>query len=143
MDCPKCKSTSHIKDGQVGGRQRHRCKKCDFRYTVLERGKPMATKKLALQLYLEGLGFRSIGRVLKVSAVSVMNWIKLFGMIACETAELTADAPIIELDEIHTYVGEKKTTFGFGRQLTASQKSSLISRLEVVAFKREKGCTKI
>ena len=36
-------------------------------------------KKLALQLYLVGFGFRSIGRVLGVSNVTVLNWIRAFG----------------------------------------------------------------
>ena len=143
MDCPKCKSKSHIKRGIIGGRQRFSCKVCKFIYTVSERGKPMTVKLLALKLYLEGMGFRSIGRVLKVSQVSVMNWIKKFGEEACETPELTTPTPIIELDEIHTYVGEKKTPFGFGQQLTVSERNLLISRLEAAAFKQEKDCTKI
>jgi len=36
-------------------------------------------KRFALELYLEGLGFRSIGRILKVSHVSIFNWIKQYG----------------------------------------------------------------
>jgi transposase-like protein len=36
-------------------------------------------KKLALHMYLEGLGFRAIGRLLGVSNVSVLNWIRSFG----------------------------------------------------------------
>jgi transposase-like protein len=38
-----------------------------------------SVKKQALQLYLEGLGFRSIGRFLGLSHVSVQRWIKKFG----------------------------------------------------------------
>ncbi len=38
-----------------------------------------SVKRQALQLYLEGLGFRSIGRVLGVSHVSVQKLIKKFG----------------------------------------------------------------
>jgi transposase len=41
--------------------------------------KPKSMKKQALHLYLEGLGFRSIGRLLGVSNVSVLNRIKSFG----------------------------------------------------------------
>jgi len=41
--------------------------------------KPDAMKKQALHLYLEGLGFRAIGRMLGVSHVSVYRWIKKFG----------------------------------------------------------------
>ena len=37
-----------------------------------------------LERYLEGLGFRSIGRFLKCSHVAVYNWIKAFGAAADE-----------------------------------------------------------
>jgi transposase-like protein len=78
MDCPKCKSTHHVKDGIVGGRQRYKCKKCLYRYTVERKSdvKTDETKRLALALYLEGLGFRSIGRILKISYGTVYVWIK-------------------------------------------------------------------
>lgn len=33
MDCPRCGSINHRKDGIVGGRQRHYCKDCHNRYT--------------------------------------------------------------------------------------------------------------
>ena len=57
------------------------CEGCGYLYTVelKSTAKPMTMKRQALQLYLEGLGFRSIGRFLKVSHVSVYKWIKSFG----------------------------------------------------------------
>jgi transposase len=100
----------------------------------------MALKKLALQLYVEGLGFRSIGRILKVSQVSIMNWIKKFGEMAVDTPELVPPSSIIEMDEIHTYVREKKTTFGFGLQLTDSERGLLISRLGAEPKQLVEGC---
>jgi transposase len=71
MNCPKCKSDEKNKDGVVKGRQRYKCKDCGFRYTVVSgsKAKPLHVTKLALQLYLEGFGFRSIGRFLGVSNV--------------------------------------------------------------------------
>jgi len=64
-------------------------------------------------MYLEGLGFRAIGRLLKVSHTAVFGWIKQAG----NAVELpTTDDPVdvAELDELHTYVGKKKVTAGFG-----------------------------
>ncbi len=60
MDCPKCKSTNNCKNGKVLGRQRYLCKDCKYRYSVERRSteKPLEKKKLALSMYLEGLGFR-------------------------------------------------------------------------------------
>jgi transposase-like protein len=63
--CPKCSSEKCVKDGIVKGKQRYRCKLCNFRHTVQHRGKSPEVKRQALELYLEGLGFRSIGRFLK------------------------------------------------------------------------------
>jgi transposase-like protein len=63
-------------------------------------------KKMALQLYLEGLGFRSIGRFLEVSNVTVLNWIRAFGE---QIEDLKSAEPMVyaEMDEMHTYVGQK------------------------------------
>ena len=140
MDCPKCFSINHIKRGFVGSRQRYMCKDCGYLYTVLERGKPMVMKKQALQLYLEGLGLRGIGRFLGVSAVSVMNWIRIFGEKEAIQVKPDTPAPIVELDELHTYIGSKKTTFGFGQQLTGSEKGLSASRLDAGALKQAASC---
>ena len=77
MDCTRCKSSNKVKRGVINGRQRYTCKDCGYSYTVVQKStsKPDSIKRKALQLYLEGLGFRSIGRILQVSHVSVYNWI--------------------------------------------------------------------
>lgn len=102
-------------------RQRYLCKNCQYNYTVLERGKPKEIKKMALLLYLEGLGFRSIERILNVSNVTIMNWIKSFGK---ELEELKSDNKfeIVEIDEMHTYIGLKKIIVGYGLLLTDVEK---------------------
>jgi transposase-like protein len=81
MNCPKCSSDNRIKPGIIRGRQRYQCKDCGCNYTVelKSTAKPKSMKKLALQMYLEGLSFRAIGRILGVSNVSVLNWIRRFG----------------------------------------------------------------
>ncbi|WP_176132997.1 helix-turn-helix domain-containing protein [Hymenobacter sp. CRA2] len=37
---------------------------------------PDEKRQLALKLYLEGMGLRAIGRVLDVSNVTVMRWVR-------------------------------------------------------------------
>ena len=61
MQCPKCNSDDYTNDGIVKSKQRYKCKKCNYRYTVQMKStaKPKELKRLALILYLEGLGFRS------------------------------------------------------------------------------------
>lgn len=130
MDCSKCKSTNKVKRGIIKGKQRYTCKDCGYNYTVEKKStlKPDSMKRQALELYLEGLGFRSIGRFLKVSHVSVYNWIKAFGD---EIEKIRSDQKIevVEIDEMHTYIGNKKTTVGFGSLLIEMAKGSSIAYL--------------
>jgi transposase len=74
MNCPKCNSSNNIKSGKTKCRQRHRCKECGYNYSVelKSTAKPKSVKRQALHMYLEGLGFRSIGRILGVSNVSAL-----------------------------------------------------------------------
>ena len=111
--CPKCSSEGCTKDGMAKGRQRYRCKACDYRHTVSYRGINPAIKRQALQLYLEGLGFRAIGRILNCSHVAVYNWIKAYGE-SIKSIRSTASVEVVEMDEMHTYMGSKKTIAGSG-----------------------------
>ena len=103
MNCPKCEGSDYIKAGKINNRQRYKCKKCNYYYTVAMKStaKSKEIKRMALQLYLEGLGFRSIGRTLGVSNVSVLKWIRNFGQevqsLKCDNTEID----LVELDEMH------------------------------------------
>jgi hypothetical protein len=66
----------------MNGKQRYRCKVCGFNYTTGFRGKPIELRQEALKLYLDGMGFRAIGRVLNVSNVTVLNWVRANGSAA-------------------------------------------------------------
>lgn len=76
--CPKCHAEGCTKDGIIKNRQRYKCKSCNYRHTVSYRGHSPDIKRQALELYLEGLGFRSIGRFLKCSHVAVSISIEKF-----------------------------------------------------------------
>lgn len=140
MDCPKCKSGKKIKNGIIKGVQRYKCKSCGYNYTVERRSYdyPFSTKKKALQLYLEGLGFRSIGRILGVSNVTVLNWVKSFGEEVAKLQSETQDIEFVEVDEMHSYIGYKKTTVGFGLLLIDLAKDSLTSLLAIEVQKPQK-----
>jgi hypothetical protein len=68
------------------------------------------------------LGFRSIGRFLKCSHVTVYNWIKSFGE---NIKELRSDSmlEVVEIDEMHTYISSKKPIVGFGLLLIDMEKN--------------------
>ncbi len=143
MECSKCRSINRVKRGIVGERQRYTCKDCGYNYTVMKKSsaKSDKMKRRALQLYLEGLGFRSIERFLGVSHVSVHQWIRLFGQ---KTEEIKSDQQIevVEMDEMHTYIGSKKTIVarlpdrqGSG-SLIEMGKGSSIAYLGIEAYKQ-------
>ena len=114
FDCPRCSSGEAVKSGKAKGRQRYKCKCCGYFYTVTQKSDNAtdAQRRLALTLYLEGLGFRSIGRILGFSHVAVYQWIRAFGE---RITQLKASpAQIVEMDEMHSYVGHKKTIAGSG-----------------------------
>ena len=113
--CPRCSSQDTIKSGKIKDRQRYRCKACHYHYTVAQKSdtSSVAQRKLALNLYLEGLGFRSIGRLLGFSHVAVYQWIRAFGE-KVESVRAAQPAQIVELDELHSYIGHKKTIAGSG-----------------------------
>ncbi len=138
MNCPKCKNTNSVKDGIVRGKQRHKCKQCNYRYTVEVKSssKPRDIKRLALEMYLEGLGFRSIGRVLKVSHVSVYNWIKNIGE-GIEDLKSENKIEVLELDEMHTYIGSKKTIAGYGLLLIDMAKDLSTAYLVTEGLKQD------
>ena len=96
--------------------------------------KKQELKRDALILYLEGLGFRSIGRYLKISHVAVYNWIKSYGK---KLEELKSDevVQVVEIDELHTYIMSKKTTVGYGLLLIDIGKNSSIAFLAPEARK--------
>jgi transposase len=136
-NCPKCKSKNICKDGIVKQKQRFHCKDCHYRFTVEFVGKPEKLKRDALILYLEGLGFRSIGRFLNVSHVAVFNWIKSFGE-NIEDVRSDNQIDVIEVDEMHTYISSKKTSLGSGLLLIEMGAGSSIVKLAHEKQKPEK-----
>jgi len=59
-------------------------------------------------MYVEGSSYGSIGRVLKVNPQSVANWVKQYTS-KLPSAPLPSQVKKAELDELYTFVGEKKT----------------------------------
>jgi transposase-like protein len=129
MDCPRCKNGEYLKAGFAGGRQRYKCKSCGYHYTVVRKSdvKSSDTRRLAFEMYLEGLGFRAIGRILKISYGTVYQWVRKWGK-NLELPVRNVAIEVVELDELHTYVGRKKTTDGYGLLLIDMENgSSLLS----------------
>jgi transposase len=54
-----------------------------------------------------------MGRFLSCSHVAVYHWIKAYGE-SIESIRSTAGVDIVEMDELHTYIGSQKTMAGSG-----------------------------
>ena len=111
--CPKCEqSRSQIKDGLTGvGSQRVRCRACGHRYTPTPKPHGYSTelRTQALKLYVDGLNFRRIARILGVHHQTVINWVTQAADHLPVTLPAPTEAETVELDELHTFVGQKKS----------------------------------
>jgi IS1 family transposase/transposase-like protein len=108
MKCPQCNSLNVRKNGHQQGKQRFECKDCGriFRESHELRGYHPQVKKVCLEMYLNGTGFRGIERVTGVHHTTIMKWVKESAESLPEDEE--GHYPIVaELDELQTYVGRK------------------------------------
>ena len=66
-------------------------------------------RQLAVEYYADGLSYRKIARHFRVHHVTIMNWVKAHAD-QLPAAPMPAERPhhIIEMDELHTFVGDKK-----------------------------------
>jgi hypothetical protein len=67
-------------------------------------------------MYVNGMGLRAIGRVKGIHHSTIMNWIEQTGELLPDTYDPETIPQVGELDELETFVGSKKTKFGFGQQ---------------------------
>ena len=110
--CPYCQATEkQVKAGLTEvGSQRFRCNLCQRRYTPAPklRGYPEAMRHQAVRLYAAGMNFRRIARQLGVNHQTVINWINAYAASLPSEPPLPEETPIIELDELHSFIGRKK-----------------------------------
>ncbi len=116
QQCPHCRSAERqVKSGfNRTGTQRLQCQACRRQYTPAPNplGYDDKTREAALKLYLEGNGFRRIGRLLSVNHQSVANWVTA-AHAQLKARHPTASEPetagTLEMDELFTFVGAKKS----------------------------------
>lgn len=110
--CPHCQSsTRQNKAGKTNaGSQRYRCMHCVRKYTPEPKpqGYPKNMRKRAAEMYVDGGNIRRIARHLQVAPQTVAFWVT-------DLAEALPNAPMpeevqeAEMDEIFTFIGDKKT----------------------------------
>lgn len=120
ISCPKCQNNKIVKSGIINQKQRYLCKNCSYYFTVNKVGKKIddyyVTK--ALQLYLEGLSYREIERIIGVSHVSISNWIKSFNIKKPINSNYHPTYKILNHLELMEYIKNKEALSGAGMIIT-------------------------
>ena len=118
--CPKCDFDKSVKSGFAGNRQRYRCKNCGYYFTVSKLGKRIDNYTIikALQLYIEGVSYREIERILGISHVSVMNWVKQYKITAPKNNEYRPTYSILNHNELVEKMKDPDYLKGSGLMLT-------------------------
>ena len=83
---------------------------CNRKYTPepKKQGYPDSLRKRAVEMYVDGGNLRRIARHLKVAPQTIANWVS-------ELAEALPNTPLpeevkeAEMDELFTFIGDKKT----------------------------------
>jgi transposase len=72
----------------------------------------------ALQLFIEGVSLREIERLIGVSHVSVMNWVKKFNLKAPENNDYHPTYKVMRHDELISYMSNRENTKNTGMIIT-------------------------
>ncbi|CAM3849745.1 transposase [Flavobacterium branchiophilum] len=120
LACPKCQNTTLSKSGVINSKQRYLCKKCNYYFTVNKLGKKIddyyVTK--SLQLYLEGLSYREIERIIGVSHVTISNWVKAFKIKKPSHGNYHPTYKIFNHTELVEFIKKKEQLSGAGMIIT-------------------------
>lgn len=118
--CPKCQQKNIVKSGIINERQRFLCKDCNYYFTVKKLGKQIddyfVTK--ALQLYLEGLSFREIERIIGVSHVTISSWIKKYNIKRPPHSEFHTTYKVFKQNELIEFIQNEENIKGSGLIIT-------------------------
>ncbi len=118
--CPNCGSGKYIKSGVINNRQRYKCKSCNYFFSVNKIGKKIDDYYVnkALQLYLEGLTYREIERILGISHVSIMNWVKKYNVKRPYNSNYHPTYKILSTSELSAYFQDVQNLSGAGVVVT-------------------------
>ena len=129
--CKKCCSNLWVKNGNMKGKQRYKCKSCGHNYTVGDKRTvyPEDKKRLVVRMYLNNCGIRRIAHIIETPLSTVFSWIKKAGKIievmVKERKDNEEKIEILEMDELYTYIKKsqkeirrlgrwKENTLGYG-----------------------------
>jgi transposase len=122
--CKNCDSEHSIKNGNVRGKQRYRCKECGLNFVAgdAKTNEKIAAKKAMLVL-LYSLGkasFNMLGKMFDMWPSQVYRWIMKEGQSLPERP-LSGEIKEMEFDEMWHFIKTKKTSFGSSKPLIVAQ----------------------
>jgi transposase-like protein len=116
--CRECGSTDIVKNGhRANGKQKYHCHRCGSYGTLGVEAKYSAERKAEiLRAYHERSSMRGISRTFGVSRPTLAKWLREAAAALPDTLPVVAaeEADVLELDEVWSFVGSKKTPDGFG-----------------------------
>ena|SRR5262245_56051414 len=99
--CPHCQSDRLVNNGFAAGKPKRLCRQCGYQFTrTTPRGKPLTMKVHAVLLSLSGISMNRIAFLLRVSAQSVLNWIRAFATEHYKQPEPAGKTISLQLDEM-------------------------------------------
>ena len=107
MQCPHCAHPDYNLYGTSRGGQRYRCQACRRIFQTIRRGKGPALKQQAFQLCLEGMGMRTIGRILGIHHKTVSGWLVQDAQALPANPPQTEACSFIKIDELCAFIAKK------------------------------------
>jgi transposase len=138
--CPKCKCEGIWQSGfiKVNGekRKRYKCKSCEYQFSKEKTKEYSLELKLkAMEMLKEGIGFRSIGRLLGVSFEIVRKWAKQMAgrIFGANIKEEIIDA--VQIDEMCIQIKKSAIKDGYGLLMMEQEGKYWTFKLEIEAQK--------
>ena len=93
----------------------------------------------AVAMYCLGFSFRTIGQILAYHHTTILKWVTKFAQEKYEKPVPKGEI-LVELDEMHHFIGSKKTLSGYGRHTVERIEAFLTGKLEIEVPKLLNGC---
>ena len=114
-NCKNCGGLKVIKNGTVRGKQRYKCKKCEYNFVVGDErtnDKIIALKALVVLLYALAKGsYNMLGTIFNRDRSLIYRWIKEAGL-SFDEPYVGGEIKEIEFDEMWHFIGKKTKTLG-------------------------------
>lgn len=129
LKCKHCDSEKYARAGIHKGNQRYKCKDCNRHFTdTPARGFPESLKLFAVMLFMSRVSQLRISKLLGVSNVAVMKWIRIYAGKLGNLPEIQGNELIVEIDEMHHFLKKKTKNSGYGNVSILLRVSSLTGK---------------